>query len=146
GVFRSYGPKACWILTAIHPTTPKRDCIGPVKPAVQTTRTSGSFSEFIHSWRYFIGALLLGLVVALLYVEEDWRGHWLWERYKGQMRARGEQLELSAFVPPRVPDDKNFAMTPFLAPLFDFVPGSQNWSGTNPVQRIRGFAPKYDAA
>jgi hypothetical protein len=113
---------------------------------VQTTRTSGSFSEFVHSWRYFIGALILGLLVALLYVEEDWRGHWLWERYKGQMRARGEQLELSGFVPPRVPDDKNFAMTPFLAPLFDFVPGSQNWSGSNPVQRIRGFAPKYDAA
>ena len=109
-------------------------------------RPAGSLAEFIHSWRYFLWVLGLILVVGLLYVEEDWRGHWRWERYRHQMSVRGEPLELSAFVPPRVPDDQNFAQTPFLVPLFDFIPGSQRWAGSNPVQRVSGFAPRYDAA
>jgi len=110
------------------------------------TKFSGSFSEFIHSWRYFLWVLVLGLALALLYVEEDWRGHWAWQRYQRRMNSPGEHLDYSAFIPSRVPDDKNFAMTPFLAPLFDFVPGSQKWAGPNPMQSVGGFAPKYDAA
>src|ERR1051326_2839601 len=110
------------------------------------TKAAGSFSEFVRSWRYFIFALALCLGVALFYAEETWRGHWLWGRYQARMRAQGESLELSAVVPPRVPDDKNFAMTPFLAPLFDFIPGSQKWPAANPVQFLNSFAPKYDAA
>jgi hypothetical protein len=122
------------------------DAVALSKFAVRTTKYSGGFLEFIHSWRYFLWVLAFCLAVGVLYLEEDWRGHWSWQRYKRQMSSRGEQLEASAFIPPRVPDDKNFAMTPFLAPLFDFVPGSQQWTGSNPVQGISGFAPKYDAA
>ncbi|HTL54490.1 MAG TPA: hypothetical protein VL361_02375 [Candidatus Limnocylindrales bacterium] len=109
-------------------------------------RPVGSVAEFIHSWRYFLWVLGLILVVVLFYAEENWRGHWAWERYRRQMSSRGEPLDLSAFIPPRVPDDQNFAQTPFLAPLFDFIPGSQRWVGSNPVQRVSGFAHKYDAA
>jgi hypothetical protein len=110
------------------------------------TKFSGSASEFVHAWRYFILALILGLTIALFYVEEDWRGCWVGERYQRRMNAQGEPLDFSAFIPPRVPDNKNFAMTPFLAPLFDFIPGSQKWAGPNPLQSVGGFAPKYDAA
>jgi hypothetical protein len=110
------------------------------------TKFTGSLSEFIHSWRYFIVALVLGLAIALFYVEEDWRGHWTWQRYQRRMNSQGEHLDYSAFIPPGVPDDKNFAMTPFLAPLFDFISGSQKWAGPNPLQSVGGFAPKYDAA
>src|SRR6185369_502362 len=110
------------------------------------TKQSGSFSEFVHSWRYFIWALLLGVGIVLFYLEEDWRGRWTWETYRRQLSAEGEHIDPSHFIPERVPDDKNFAMTPFLAPLFDFVPGSQKWMGANPVQRINGFAPKFEAA
>lgn len=113
---------------------------------MRITKFSGSLSEFLHSWRYFIAVLVLGLAIALFYVEEDWRGHWTWQRYQRRMNSRGEPLDFSAFTPPRVPDDKNFAMTPFLAPLFDFIPGSQKWAGPNPLQSTGGFAPKYDAA
>src|SRR5947207_2513771 len=107
---------------------------------------SYSVSEFIRSWRYFIWALVLCLAAGLFYLEEDWRGHWSWARYERLMRSRGEQLQPVAFVPPRVPDDKNFAMTPFLAPLFNFIPGTQKWASSNPVQIVNGFAPKFDAA
>jgi hypothetical protein len=110
------------------------------------TKFSGSLSDFVHSWRYFILALIFGLVLALFYFEEDWRGHWTWQRYQRRLNSQGEPVDYSAFVPTRVADDKNFAMTPFLAPLFDFIPGSQTWAGPNPLQSVGGFAPKYDAA
>jgi hypothetical protein len=45
-----------------------------------------------------------------------------------------------------VPDDENFAMTPFLAPLFDFKPGTHEWRDPNALQRARHFAPRYEAA
>ena len=111
-----------------------------------TTKRGESFWEFFHSWRYFIVALALCLAVALFYAEEDWRGRWAWTRYQNRMAAQGDSLQASALLPPRVPDDKNFAMTPFLAPLFDFIPGSQKWASANPMQRVNAFAPKYDAA
>lgn len=78
----------------------------------------GSVSETLHAWRYFFWLLAFVLVVVVFYAEEDWRGKWLWQRYKHQMAARGEDMEAAAFVPPQVPDDQNFAETPFLAPLF----------------------------
>jgi hypothetical protein len=110
------------------------------------TKFSGSFLEFVRSWRYFIWMIVLGLALALFYVEEDWRGHWSWQRYQRRMHSQGQHLDPAAFIPSRVPDDKNFTMTPFLAPLFDFIPGSQKWAGPNPGQSVSGFAPKYDAA
>jgi hypothetical protein len=107
-------------------------------------RTGGGLSEFLHSWRYFIWLLGVVLVVGLFFAEENWRGQWAWNRYKQAMAARGEPLELSAFVPPKVPDDKNFTMTPFLAPLFDFLPGAS--PGNSPLHSIGLFASNYDAA
>ncbi len=50
-----------------------------------------------------------------------------------------------SFVPPPVPDEENFAMTPFLAPLFDLnprplQPGQSLWRDTNAVSRVQDFA------
>ena len=63
--------------------------------------------------------LLIGLacavgVVVLFYVEEDLRGMLAWHSYKHQLEAKGEKLDFSAYVPPKVPDDQNFAMTPIV--------------------------------
>jgi hypothetical protein len=107
-------------------------------------RTGGGFSEFLHSWRYFLWLLGVVLVVGLFFAEENWRGQWAWNRYKQAMAARGEPLERSAIVPPKVPDDKNFAMTPLLAPLSDVSPGI--WAGNSPLGSIGLFASNYDAA
>ncbi len=87
---------------------------------------AASISEFLHSWRYFLWLLGLILIVVVVFVEENWRGERAWNEYRNQEAARGEPIGLSAIIPPKVPDDQNFAMTPFLAPLFGFSPGAGN--------------------
>jgi hypothetical protein len=92
-----------------------------------------------------LGRMLCVLVclitlVGLLYLEEDLRGKWAWDRYERDLKAQGVQLHLSALIPPPVPDDQNFAMTPFLAPLYDYLPGSQTPRDTNAVRRVESFA------
>lgn len=109
-------------------------------------RAPGSLSEWLHTWRYFFWLLGLVAVVALFYAEENWRGSWLWERYKHRLAAHGERLEGSAFVPPTATDDENFAMTPLLSPLFGFSSGSQQWRNPNALRTAQGFAPRYDEA
>jgi len=108
--------------------------------------SSGSFRGWLRSWRYFIW-LLAGLVlIALFYAEENWRGKRAWQKYKRQMAARGEPLDPLSVVPPPVPMSENFAMTPMLAPLFEFLPGTQKWRSTNAMALAQGFALAYDAA
>jgi hypothetical protein len=62
---------------------------------------------------------LLVLLPALLVTEENWRGKRAWENYKTQMEAQGEHLDMAPFIPPPVPDEKNFMLNPVFAPLFD---------------------------
>lgn len=88
---------------------------------------------------------MLGLV-GLFYFEENWRGPRAWEKYKKERGARRERFDASAFVPPVVAPSENFALTPFLAPLFDFIPGTQKWRSTNQLAQVYGFAPEYDRA
>lgn len=71
-------------------------------------------------------AVSLATLIALFYTVENWRGHRAWQRYEREAAARGEALEFAPLVPRPVPDEQNLAMTPFLAPLLDFLPGTQN--------------------
>ena len=88
----------------------------------------------------------LAAVVVVFYLEEDWRGASAWKSYKLQLAARGEITDRSQLVPPTVPDDQNLASTPFLAPLFDFVPGTQRTREPDAIERLRRVSPAYDAA
>jgi hypothetical protein len=105
------------------------------------TATMGSV---LRSWRYFFWLLGLCLLVVIFYAEENWRGRRAWEKYKRAMAVAGEPLEPKAFVPPPVDDSQNFAMTPSLASLFEFRPGTQQPSDPKAVELIRGFARHYD--
>ena len=92
----------------------------------------------------FVAVCLLTLI-ALFYAEENWRGKHDWEKYKREWEAKGEKFDFASFVPPPVPDDQNFAMTPLLAPLFDFNPeplqsGQSRWRDTNGYARLTDFA------
>lgn len=100
----------------------------------------------LYSWRYFFGFIAVLGMVGLFYFEENWRGPRAWEKYKKEREARGERFERSAYVPPVVPPSENFAMTPLLAPLFDFYTGTQKWRNTNALAYANGFAPEYDRA
>jgi hypothetical protein len=107
---------------------------------------AGSFAAWLRSWRYFFYVLGLFLLIAMFYAEEDWRGPWLWQRYQRQREARGDQFDPKVFIPPLVPDDQNFAMTPALAPLFQFVPGTQSWGSSNGYQQTQNLISRFSKA
>ena len=67
--------------------------------------------------------VLAGLIVlvALFYAEEDWRGKRAWEKHKSEWEAKGEHFNLSSLVPPPVPDEQNFAMTPIVFSSYSFI-------------------------
>jgi hypothetical protein len=98
------------------------------------------------NWRYFFWLLALFLFGFLFYVEENWRGKRALDKYKMEQQARGKSIEPSAFIPPRVADSQNFAMTPFLAPLFDFQPGTQKLRDPNALSRAQDFVALYNSA
>lgn len=122
---------------------------------------SPRFPTFGRLFRWFfsrrtLGRILVGLaalvtLVALVCTEESWRGKRAWERYKHELEAQGEKLDWNNYVPPPVPDQQNFAMTPFLAPLFDFNPsprkeGQSLWRDTNGYNRISSFQGRLGTA
>lgn len=86
----------------------------------------------------FTCAVLVTLL-ALWHAEENWRGARAWNNYKRQRAAAGESFDSASVVPPRVPDDQNFAMTPFFAPLFDFKPGTQTHRDPKAYDRTMRF-------
>ena len=69
--------------------------------------------RMIRRWLY--GAASFTLLVLLFYAEEDWRGKRDWEQFKRTWEAKGERFDFASFVPPAVPDDQNFALTPLVA-------------------------------
>lgn len=76
------------------------------------------FIRWICCWRNFkkclFGLACLATLIALFYAEEDWRGWHAWNQFKHQWEAKGEKFDFKDFVPPSVPDDQNFALTPIV--------------------------------
>jgi hypothetical protein len=64
--------------------------------------------------RFLFGLACFVTVIALFYAEENWRGKHDWEKYKREWEAKGEKFDFADFVPPPVPDDQNFALTPIV--------------------------------
>jgi hypothetical protein len=69
----------------------------------------------------FVLAALVTLA-ALALAEENWRGARAWQNYKRDMEAKGERFDIARLIPAKVPDDQNFAKTPYLAPLLYLPP------------------------
>ncbi len=69
--------------------------------------------------------------IALLYAEEHWRGRRAWDNYRREMEFQGKQLELKALIPKPVPDDQNFASTPFVKSWFTWRTNSDAHWGDN---------------
>jgi hypothetical protein len=86
---------------------------------VRTTR-------WLFSWRG-VRRMLIVLawavtIIGLFYGEENWRGRHAWNQYRDAAAARGLSLDWSAYIPKPVPDDQNFAATPFLKTFFQTSP------------------------
>lgn len=65
----------------------------------------------------FVCAVLATLLVAFYLVEKA-RGQSAWKRYQDEARARGVKLTLAEFVPPPIPDERNFAAIPIFQDAF----------------------------
>jgi hypothetical protein len=78
-----------------------------------------AFIRWLCCWRnlrrFLLGLVCLAVLVALFYAEEDWRGWQAWQKFKHEWEAKGERFDFASFIPPRVPDDQNFAMAPIVA-------------------------------
>ncbi len=57
----------------------------------------------------------VGLILFLLlfYTEENWRGAHAWEQAKANIKAQGETLDPTKFIPVPVPDAENFGALPY---------------------------------
>lgn len=78
--------------------------------------------RWLFNWRIIKRGLVvfagLPFVVALVHVEENWRGRGAWEAFKREWEAKGERFDFASYVPPPVPDDQNFALTPIVASCY----------------------------
>ena len=78
-----------------------------------------AFIRWFFCWRNFkrflFGVACLATLIALFYAEEDWRGWHAWKKFKHEWEAKGEHFDFASVVPPPVPDDQNFALTPIVS-------------------------------
>jgi hypothetical protein len=68
--------------------------------------------------RLLFGLACLATLIALAYAEEDWRGWHAWNQFKLEWEAKGEKFDFASVVPPPVPDDQNFALSPVVASCY----------------------------
>jgi len=75
------------------------------------TREAGTprWSQRLRLWLILAASAFL---VLLFYAEEDWRGWRAWNQFKRGWESKGERFNLASVVPPAVPDEQNFALTP----------------------------------
>ena len=68
------------------------------------------FFRWLFSWRIIKRCLValacLAALIALFYVEEDWRGKRAWEKFKHEWEAKGEKFDFASLIPPPVSDDE----------------------------------------
>ena len=88
-----------------------------------------------------VGVAVLVTLGALFYTEENIRGRHAWEKFRRDAEARGEQLDLNAFIPKPIPDDQNFAATPFIKSWF--VRTNYGWK-SDYYQQARDHVPSLD--
>jgi hypothetical protein len=100
------------------------------------------FLRWVCCWRNFrrflFGVACLVTLVALAYATENLRGKYAWQKHRQQCEAKGEKFAIADLMPPKVPDEKNFALAPLLAPMLDFTQGSNGvvWRNTNGIARL----------
>jgi hypothetical protein len=68
------------------------------------------------SWpgRTLLVLVCLVALIVFFYAEEDLRGWYAWHHFKRHWEAKGEKFNFKAIIPPPVPDDQNFALTPIV--------------------------------
>jgi hypothetical protein len=110
------------IVLNLTTTLPWLLCIGIVlMVAILMGLLVGCGSSRHNFKRLLLGLACLAGLIVLFYVEEDIRGRLSWGQFKAQWEAKGEKFDVAAFVPPPVPDDRNFAMTPVVSTTYAYI-------------------------
>ncbi|HSI12817.1 MAG TPA: hypothetical protein VK961_12280 [Chthoniobacter sp.] len=72
--------------------------------------------------RIILFSVLLAVIGVLIipgyYVEERIRGKMAWEKYAAEAGQRGVKLDFADFIPPKIPDNENFASIPIFDAAF----------------------------
>ena len=103
----------------------------------------GVFLGWLCHWRnlrrFIFGVACLVTLIVLFCTEENWRGRRAWEKYRAAAESTGEKFSFTSLVPPPVPDERNFAMTPLLQPIFDYTHTTNGvrWRDTNSLPRVQ---------
>jgi hypothetical protein len=104
------------------------------------------FFRWLFTWRTIRRILVvlawMVTIIALLYGEENWRGRRIWNKYRKQLEARGEQLDFKAFIPKSIPDEQNFAATPLIQSWFPR--NAQTWDDSFSKIENAVLLPKTD--
>ena len=58
--------------------------------------------------RALTGLAVLATLIAVFYLEEDWRGQRAWTACRTQIEAQGIVMDWNKYIPPAIPDDQNF--------------------------------------
>jgi len=103
------------------------------------------FIRWLCCWRnlrrFLFGLACFATLVALFYAEEDWRGWHAWQKFKREWEAKGERFDPASVIPPAVPDDQNFALTPVVASSYAEVLDKNGHAlglrNTNVVNRLK---------
>lgn len=70
------------------------------------------------NWRRLRNLLIIcacgATLIAVVYTEEAWRGKHDLQQFEQKWEAHGEKFDFASFIPPAVPDDQNFALTPIV--------------------------------
>jgi hypothetical protein len=90
---------------------------------------------------FFVMAVLVTLV-ALFVAEENWRGNRAWRNYKIEMETKGDRFDAARLIPPKVPDDENFAACPYLAHAFAGPLESPGWTNIESYLRYPESLPQ----
>jgi hypothetical protein len=94
-----------------------------------------------HNFKRFVfGLACVITLIALFYAEEDWRGKHDWEKFKRVWGTKGEHFDYASVVPPSVPGEQNFALTPVVASCYEAILDKNGKhispSNTNVVNRL----------
>jgi hypothetical protein len=107
-----------------------------------------SKSTWCNPKHFLFGLACLVILIGLFYAEEDWRGWHAWNKFKHKWEAKGEKFDRASVIPPAVPDDQNFALTPIVASsyesLFDQNGREMNPRNTNVVDRLKMTVAQTD--
>jgi len=88
--------------------------------------TFRQWMHFIFNRRAIYALVVFITLFALFHAEENFRGKRAWDRYRKEAEARGVKLELTAFIPPSIPDEQNGAATPYIQAWFTQRKGFDN--------------------